>query len=70
MAVAFLMTGSAQMEKGGKRMDDVGALWLAICILTIFAITTVAVLFIVTWQKIDLIYDIVRKKKLDGDNHA
>lgn len=50
-------------------MDDTGALWLAICILTIVAVTVVTVLFIVTWQKIDLIYYIVRKKRLDGDNH-
>lgn len=50
-------------------MDDAGALWISICILTIVAVTVVAVLFVVTWQKIDLIYDIVRKKKLDGDNH-
>lgn len=50
-------------------MDEAGALWLGICILTIVAVIVVAVLFVVTWQKIDLIYFIVRKKKLDGDNH-
>lgn len=48
-------------------MDDVGALWLSICILTIVVVTVIAVLFIVTWQKIDLVYDIVRKKKLCGE---
>lgn len=50
-------------------MDEAGALWLGICILTIVAVIVVAVLFAVTWEKIDLIYDIVRKKRLDGDNH-
>lgn len=50
-------------------MDDVGALWLSICILTLATVTAVSVLFAVTWEKIDLIYDIVRKKKLDGGNH-
>lgn len=50
-------------------MNDMGALWLSICILTIVAVAVVTILFAVTWEKIDLIYDIVRKKKLDGDNH-
>lgn len=43
-------------------MDDAGALWISICILTIVAVTVVAVLFVVTWQKIDLIYYIVKKR--------
>ena len=50
-------------------MNDVEGLWLGICIVTIVAVVTVTVLFAVTWEKIDLIYDIVRKKKLDDDNH-
>lgn len=50
-------------------MNDVEGLWLGICIVTFVVVATVAVLFVVTWQKIDLIYYIVKKKKLEGDNH-
>ena len=50
-------------------MNDVEGLWLGICIMTIVAVTVVTVLFAVTWEKIDLLYDIVRKKKLDGGNN-
>lgn len=51
-------------------MINLEGLWLGICIMTVVTAATVMVLFAVTWQKIDLIYDIVRKKKWDGDSHA
>lgn len=50
-------------------MDDVEGLWIGIWIVTCVVVALVVVLFTVTWEKIDLIYNIVRKKKLDGDNH-
>lgn len=45
-------------------------LWLGVCIMAIVEFAIIAVLFAVTWQKIDLIYDIVRKKKWDGNGHG
>lgn len=51
-------------------MNNLEGLWLGICIVAFVVVATVTVLFVVTWQKIDLIYYIVKKKKLDGDNHG
>ena len=50
-------------------INDLEGLWLGICMIAFVVVATVTVLFAVTWEKIDLIYDIVRKKRLDGDNH-
>ena len=56
--------------KGGEmEMNDIEGLWLGICLVAFVVVATVTVLFAVTWEKIDLIYDIVKKKRLDGDNH-
>lgn len=43
-------------------MTDLGEFWIGICIIMTIAIAVVMVLFAVTWQKINLIYDILRKK--------
>ena len=57
-------------RKGSKmEINDLEGLWLGICMIAFVVVATVTVLFAVTWKKIDLIYDIVRKKRLDSDNH-
>ena len=57
-------------RKGSKmEINDLEGLWLGICMIAFVVVATVTVLFAVTWEKIDLIYDIVRKKRLDSDNH-
>lgn len=50
-------------------INNLEGLWLGIRIVAFVVVATVTVLFAVTWKKIDLIYYIVRKKKLDGGNH-
>ena len=58
------------MQIGGEmEMNDIEGLWLGICLVAFVVVATVTVLFAVTWEKIDLIYYLVKKKKLDGDNH-
>lgn len=44
----------------------VGSLWTGFCIIEVMTTTTLIVLIAITWQKIGMIYDIVRKRR---DNH-
>lgn len=41
----------------------VGRLWAGFCIIEVMTTATLIVLIAITWQKIGMIYDIVRKRR-------
>lgn len=49
-------------------MTNLEGLWLGIGIMTIVSVSVIIALFLITWSKIDLIYDIVRKKRGNINN--
>lgn len=49
-------------RKERKHMT-VGRLWAGFCIIEVMTTTTLIVLIAITWQKIGMIYDIVRKRR-------
>lgn len=42
---------------------NLDALWVGICIIAVLATVFVATLILVIWKKLDLIFDIVKRKK-------
>lgn len=42
---------------------NLDALWVGICIIAVLVTVFVATLIFVTWKKLDLIFDIVKRKK-------
>ena len=42
---------------------NLDALWTGICIIAVLVTVFVATLIMVTWKKLDLIFDIVRRKQ-------
>lgn len=49
-------------------MTNLDGLWLAIFIMTIVSLSVIMALFAITWDKIELIYDIVRKERQYGQD--
>lgn len=43
---------------------NLDALWIGICIIAVLVTVFVSTLVLVTWKKLDLIYDIVKRKEL------
>ena len=43
---------------------NLDALWAGICIIAVFVTVFVSTLVFVTWKKLDLIYDIVKRKQV------
>ena len=48
---------------------SIDALWSGICIIAVLVTVFIATLILVTWKKLDLIFDIVKRKqsRKDGD---
>lgn len=42
---------------------NLDALWIGICIIAVLVTVFVATLIMVTWKKLDLIFDIVKRKQ-------
>lgn len=42
---------------------NLDALWVGICIIAVLVTVFVATLILVIWKKLDLIFDIVKRKK-------
>lgn len=49
---------------------SIDALWIGICIIAVLVTVFVATLILVAWKKLDIIFDIVKRKQSRKDGEA